>query len=247
MVPGDFEEGEAMLRQRLAPYPNVLVDIDTQMDFLARNGRRPVNNLDVLENVEKVFHWGRRHRITFISSLDLHRSTDPRRDVPEHCMFGTPGAEKMPLTLLTRRILVETDDTINLPPDVLTRYRQVLFVKRGDDLTRNPKADRLLSEIQASNFILFGVGLEESIRILALELLARKRNVWVVQDACGYWDLQAADLAARQIAAKNGRILTTADLFAIKPDLRRIRRSLLARRRLRHHSESAARGVPAGK
>lgn len=229
-----------MLRQRAAPYPNVLVDVDTQADFLLAGGKRPVKNIAVLENIERIFRWGRRYRMTFISSLDIHRITDPRRDVPLHCLADTPGAAKMPVTLLPRRLLVQTDDTINLPHDLLTRYRQILFVKRGDDLTRNPKADRLLTEIQVSNFILFGTGLEESIRILAMELLARRKNVWLIQDACGYWDPQAADLAIRQITAKHGRILTMAELLKIKPDLSRIRRSILLRRKLRRSSDHRA-------
>ncbi len=227
---GSNEESEAMLRQRPAVYPNVLVDVDTQADFLTGDGKRPVANLDVLSNIQRAFRWGRRHRMTFVSSLDIHRVTDPLRDVPQHCLADTPGAKKMPITLLPRRVLVQTDDTINLPHDLLTRYRQILFIKRGDDLTLNPKADRLLSEIQVANFILVGVGLEESIRILALELLARRRGVWIVQDACGYWDSQGADLAVRQIVAKGGRVLSTAELLKIKPDLKRIRRSILLRR-----------------
>jgi len=234
-----------MLRQRAAPLPNVLVDVDTQMDFLSAEGSRPIANLSVLDNIQRVFRWGRRYRVTFISSLDIHRITDPRRDVPVHCLADSPGALKLPATLLARRILVQTDDTINLPHDLLTRYRQILFVKRGDDLTRNPKADRLLSEIQVANFILFGVGLEESIRTLALALLTRRHNVWLVTDACGYWDEQAADLASKQIAAKNGRLLTTAELLQVKPDLARVRSSILLRRRLRTNADHSTIDHPA--
>lgn len=230
--------GEAMLRQRAAPYPNVLVDVDTQVDFLTAEGKRPVVDLAVVANIQRVFRWARRYHLTVISSLDIHRPTDPRRDVPVHCLHDTPGAEKMPFTLLPRRLLVQTDDTIHLPPDLLLRYRQVLFVKRGDDLTRNPKADRLLTDMPVASYILFGAGLEESIRVLALELLARRQNVWLVSDACGAWDTQAADLALRQIAAKNGRVLTTDELLQVRPTARARRTRPL--RRLRNNSDSPA-------
>lgn len=228
------EGGEAMLRQRAVQHPNVLLDVDSQVDFLTADGRRPVRNLQVVSNIQRVFRWARHCRLTVISSIDFHRITDPVREVPPHCLAGTPGVQKLSCTLLPRRTLVQTDDTINLPHDLLTRYRQVLFLKRGDDLTRNPKADRLLTDIQVANFIILGVGLEESVRILALELLTRRRNVWLVSDACGYWDAQAADLAAKQLAAKGARVLTTDELVQIQPDMRRLRRSILQRRKLRH-------------
>lgn len=228
-----------MLRQRAALHPNVLIDIDTQVDFLSAGGKRPVANPSVVENIERVVRWGRRCRVTCISSLDIHRATDPRREVPVHCLAESSGAEKIPSTLMSRRILVQTDDTINLPHDLLMRYRQILFIKRGDDLTCNPKVDRLLTEIQVSNFVVFGVGLEESIRLLALELLARNKSVWVVQDACGYWDAQAADLTLRQIVAKNGRVMTTAELLELKPDMAGVRQSILMRRNMRSRRSTA--------
>lgn len=137
------EGGEAMLRQRAVQHPNVLLDVDSQVDFLTADGRRPVRNLQVVSNIQRVFRWARHCRLTVISSIDFHRITDPVREVPPHCLAGTPGVQKLSCTLLPRRTLVQTDDTINLPHDLLTRYRQVLFLKRGDDLTRNPKADRL--------------------------------------------------------------------------------------------------------
>jgi nicotinamidase-related amidase len=238
----DSEGGQAMLRQRASIYPNVLLDVDTQVDFLAPGGRRLVHNPSIISNIQRVFRWARHCRLTVISSLDFHRITDPVREVPAHCLAGTPGVNKLGCTLLPRRVLVETDDTINLPHDLLTRYRQVMFLKRGDDLTRNPKADRLLTEIQVASFIILGTGLEESIRLLALALLARRQNVWLISDACGWWDMQAADLAVKQLAAKGARLLTTDELTQIQPDMRRLRRSILQRRKLRQDSDRPAFG-----
>ncbi len=241
----DSEGSEAMLRQRAAPQPNVLLDVDTQVDFLMSAGHRPVRNLQIVDNISRVFQWARHCRLTVISSIDLHRLTDPPRDVPQHCLAGTAGIGKLSCTLLPRRVLVQTDDTINLPHDLLTRFRQILFIKRGDDLTRNPKADRLLTEIQAGNFIALGSGLEESIRSLALALMTRRRSVWLVVDACGFWNRQAAELSIKQLAAKGARILTTDELVQIQPDMSRLRRSILLRRQLRRDAEHPAVGPPA--
>jgi len=223
-----WEGGEQMLRRRAAPYPMVLLDVDTQRDFLEPSGARPVANLEsLLPNLRQVFAWVRRYRIKVISSLDVHRPTEPRSDgVPIHCLEGTEGVTKVPISLLKRRIFIQADNTIDLPYDLLSKYQQVLFTKRGNDLTSNPKADRLLTEIQAEDFIICGVGLEESIRPLALTLLGRKRSVWLVADACGFWDERAADLTIRQLEAKGVRILTARELVRIvppKPQIRRFR------------------------
>jgi len=212
-----WEGGEAMIRPRAAPFPLILVDIDTQFDFLDPDGKRPIANPQILNNLRRLFQWIRKSDLTLVSSLDVHRITDQTEGVAVHCLEGTAGIAKLPFTLLPRRILVQTDNTIDLPFDLLTRYRQVLFVKHGSDLTSNPKADRLLTEIEAKHFALFGVGLEESIRSLALSLMARRKVVWLVIDACGYWDEQAADLAARQIEAKGAKIVTTEELTQLRP------------------------------
>ncbi len=87
-----------------------------------------------------------------------------------------------------------------------------------------------------------GAGLEEAIRILALSLLARRQKVWLVTDACGHWDTQAADLSIKQLSAKGARILTTDELVQIQPDMRRLRRSILLRRKLRKDSDRPALG-----
>ena len=126
----DSEGGEAMLRQRAPVYPNVLLDVDTQVDFLTPAGHRPVHNLAIVPNIQRVFQWARHCRLTVISSIDFHRITDPARDVPLHCLPGTAGINKLGCTLLPRRTLVQTDDTINLPHDLLARYRQIMFLKR---------------------------------------------------------------------------------------------------------------------
>lgn len=236
-----WEGGEAMMGREAAPFPLVLIDIDTQFDFLDPDGKRPIANPQVLENLRRLFQWARRGDLTLVSSIDVHRITEPPTDVTAHCLEGTAGIAKLPFTLLPRRILVQTDNTIDLPFDLLTRYKQVLFVKHGNDLTSNPKADRLLTEIEAKHFALFGVGLEESIRSLALSLMARRRVVWLVVDACGYWDVQAADLAARQIEAKGARIITTDELIRLcPPRCARRRRTALPRGLTEEADRSAA-------
>ena len=192
---------------------SVLVDVSTQRDFLDAEGALPVQNREaLLPRLRRMMALARAARLPVISSVDTHRETDPLNGVPRHCIEGTTGQQKIPFTLLAQRIVVEADNTIDLPYCVLSRFRQVIFRKQDYDFFSNPKADRLLTELDAGEFVLFGVGLERSVKALALGLLARHKKVAVVIDACGYWSEADADLATRQLRAKGIRITTVDEL-----------------------------------
>jgi hypothetical protein len=93
--------------------------------------------------------------------------------------------------------------------------------------------------MDAEEFIIFGVGLEQAIRVLALGLLARHKTVTVVGDACGFWSSADADLALRQLGAKAIRVVSTEELTAppAPPAVRSLhRRPILSGRSERSHS-----------
>jgi nicotinamidase-related amidase len=193
----------------------VLVDLNTQRDFLCPNGAvRVLNWIFVLPRVRALMRWARRARVPVISSIEAYRPAEPLNRLPRHCIDGTDGQQKLAFTLLPNRILVEADNTYALAPDLLEQYRQVIFHKRTRDLMRNPKADRMFSELRAREFCVFGMTAETSVRSLVLGLLSWRRRVAVVRDACGWWDGQEADLAFRQMEAKGARLVETGELLS---------------------------------
>jgi nicotinamidase-related amidase len=218
----------------------VLIDICTQRDFLDPGAILQVANRDaVVARLEQIFAWARRVRIGMFSSVESHRPAEPPAGFPLHCIDGTPGQEKLAFTYLRPSILVEVDNTLALPPDLREKYHQLVFRKRARDVLSNPKADRFLTSLEAEEFIIFGVGLEQAIRVLALGLLARHKTVTVVGDACGFWSSADADLALRQLGAKTIRIVSTEELTAppAPPTARSLqRRPILSGRSSRSHS-----------
>jgi len=64
-------------------------------------------------------------------------------------------------------------------------YDQVIFCKRCIDPFEEPRVDRMLTELEADEFILIGSLLEGAIKATALGLLARRKNVRVLVDAAG--------------------------------------------------------------
>lgn len=201
----------------------VVLDIDTQADFLDVGGACPARNLGTLiPALRKAVAWVKRNHAPVISSLDTHHIDEiPHEGFPPHCCEGTIGQQKLLFTLLAARTCVAADNTLNISTDLFRKYQQVIFRKRTRDLFNNPKADRFLTQVRASEYILLGVGVEYSIKAVALGLIARDRRVTVVTDCCGYWNEDDAEMSFRQMEAKGVTLITVDQL-----GMRRLRRTV---------------------
>lgn len=200
----------------------LVLDVNTQWDFLDPLGAFPVANLaELLPALRRVVAWTKRNGAPVVSSIESHRPFElSDSGHPICCVDGSSGQSKVGFTVFSRRIAVEVDNTLSVPVDVFRDYQQVIFRKRTDDLLANPKADSLLSLLPVDEFILFGNGIENSIKAAALALMAREKRVTIVPDACGYWSKAGADLALRQVTAKGANLLTIDQLLERKLDRR---------------------------
>lgn len=196
----------------------VVIDLNTQVDFLNPQGGYPIVNLEeLLPTLRRLVAWSKRNYAPVVSSIDSHRICELNEEhQPTHCVDGSPGQRKIDFTLFPKHERVEFDNTLCVPLDLFQDYQQIIFRKRENDLLGNPKADRFLTQLNAKEFVLFGVGLECSIKMLALGLLARRRRVTVVSDGCGYWNKAQAELALRQISAKGANLITVDELLRRK-------------------------------
>ena len=196
----------------------VLIDLNTQHDFCAREGADPVANLEaLLPALRRVIAWAKRNHAPLVSSLNSHRLHELNNDDKEHhqhCLEGSPGQQKVAFTLMASHARVDVDNTLCMPIDLFRQHQQVIFRERADNLLGNPKADRFLTELQAREYLIFGSGIECSVKSLTLGLLAREKQVSVIVDACGYWNRAQADFALRQMAAKGADLLTIQQLSA---------------------------------
>jgi len=192
-------------------FDQILVDLNTQCDFLLPRGALPVaNRSHILPNIRKIMNWARINRLPVISSLESHRTSESFRGFPPYCVDRTNGQRKLPFTLLPRRVLVHGDNTLDLPCEAFRRYQQVIFTKRDRDFLTNPKADRLINSIDFAHLIVFGMIAEHCVKAAVLGLLARQFRVVVVGDACGHWSPGDGELSLRQMEAK-GAVMTHTD------------------------------------
>ena len=198
----------------------VLVDINTQKDYLLADGGACIrNHRRVLAHIRRMMAWARRRDIPVISTCEVY--LEGNNGDPKYCIDGTPGQEKISYTLVSNRIILPADGSTDLPRDMLRRYQQVVLHKRCVDPFDEPRIDRLLSEVSASEFVLIGACAEGAVKAAALGLLQRDKRVAVVVDAVGYHDNREAKMAFRKMEAKGARLIETRRL-AGSPHLRQV-------------------------
>lgn len=186
----------------------ILIDVDTQKDFFLAEGKECVrNHRRVLANIRRVMAWARRDQIRIISTVQCHNH------VGEPCLPGTPGICKVPYTLRNRRFTFESTDSTDFSRDLLQKNDQLILHKRGIDPFDEPRAERILTELKASEFVVIGGSAETSVLYTVLGLLSRGKPVTVLIDAVGAHEKSAAEVAFRKMRAKGARLVESRSLF----------------------------------
>lgn len=200
-----------ILQLRKNQQRHILVDIDTQKDFLSSRGGVRINNRrQVKANIRRIIAWVRVNHVPIISTAEVYPSHCGYKN--SYCIDGTEGQKKIAYTLLRNRISFPADTWNALPGDLLRIHQQVILHKRCIDPFDEPLLDRLLSEVKADEFILVGCETEQAVEATALGLLQRGKNVVVVADAIGSSNKRQASLALRKMAAKGAEIVKTRDI-----------------------------------
>ena len=190
----------------------ILVDIDTQKDFLLARGKACIrNHRRVLAHIRRVIAWARSQQVPIISTAEVYPNNNGENTIG-YCIDGTDGQKKVRYTLLSDRVSLAADGNTDLPRDMLRQHRQIILHKRCVDPFDEPRIDRLLSELRASEFILVGASLEGAVKMTALGLLQRGKKVTVVIDAVGTHNNREAKLALRKMETKGARLIDTRKL-----------------------------------
>ena len=187
---------------------DVFVDMCTQRDYLASDGASPsLNAPQITPNLKHLMAFARWGHVPTLSCVDVRRPGDVRGLPHSQCVLGTPGQQKLSFTLMPDRVLIDSDNCLCVSLDVLQQHQQAILAKEHRDPFTNPKLDRLLTELPIRRFVVFGISIETSVRLLALGLLLRHRRVAVVYDACGWWNIEDGEMALRQLSAKGCELL----------------------------------------
>ncbi len=185
----------------------IVVDVDTQKDFFLAKGKACIrNHRRVLANIRRVVAWTRVKNIRMISTAQVYNGANSEKSEKDYCVAGTTGQEKIPYTIRTKHTSFAADGCTDLDRDILKHYDQVILDKRCADPFAEPRAERMLTELRASEFVLFGATIEGAIKATALGLLVRRKNDTILVDACCCRDRSAAEIALRQMEAKGAKL-----------------------------------------
>jgi nicotinamidase-related amidase len=189
----------------------ILIDVDTQKEFFLADGAACIrNHRRVLANIRRVMAWARLKNVRMISTARVYDNGTKDR---AGCLDTPDGARKISYTVRARRISFAADGCTDLPRDIFKNYDQVVLEKRAIDPFGEPRADRMLSELRANEFVLIGGTMEGAVKATALGLLARRKNVTILTDAVGSRDKAAAQIALRKIEAKGAKLAETKALL----------------------------------
>ncbi len=214
----------------------IFVDVDTQADFVEPAGRLYVPGAEAIVPVlERLFAFAARERIPVLSSVDEHAPDDPEfKQWPPHCVRGTPGQEKIAVTLMPRRVVVgpevsSLDETlqhfglrkgtspgcatdIDAELRILEEFDQVIFPKATLDAFDNLHFARIIGLLDDRQFVVFGVATDFCVNLAARGLLQRGRAVKIVRDAVRGIAPDTEARICRELSAMGAEWVTTEDL-----------------------------------
>jgi nicotinamidase/pyrazinamidase len=184
----------------------VFIDVDTQIDFLFPAGALYVPGSEALvPGIAALNRYAASKGIPVVSTMDAHAEDDAEfQSWPPHCVVGTTGQQKPASTLLDKRVTIA-----NAPgaPSV-AGAQQILLEKQMLDCFTNVNLAKVLDELAADRYVVYGVVTEICVQFAAMGLLKTGKRVELVADAIKSLD---AGVGAKMTAAftEQGGVLTT--------------------------------------
>jgi nicotinamidase/pyrazinamidase len=188
----------------------IFVDVDTQVDFMRRDGKLYVPGAsEIVANLKRLTDYARRNSVPVIATACAHREGDPEFQVfPPHCIKGTEGQRRIPETGHPAAPVIGTD------PDaaVLAKFEaagEIVLEKSQYDVFSNPNAARLIDALPDAEFVVYGVATDYCVRAATLGLSDRGRRVSVVTDAIRPVDPRQGASAIDEFRRRGVRLVTT--------------------------------------
>ena len=190
----------------------VFVDIDTQNDFILDDGKLTVHAEDMIPIFQRLNRYAKDNDIPLLSSMDAHTPDDPEfEEFGAHCVVGTEGQKKVEGTVL------DNSKTFSYKNEVKTdwaseveNHDHLIFETVKLDVFSNPNFDRIVKELDADRFVVYGIATEYCVKEAVMGLRKRGMNTYLVTDAVrGISDEDATE--AIEEMKDDGAVLTTTD------------------------------------
>lgn len=167
-------------------------DVDTQVDFVFPAGALYVPGAErILPAIARLNRYAVEHSIPLVSTACAHAEDDQEFEIwPPHCILGTVGQQKPASLLVGQRI----------------------FEKQTTDMFLSPHAEALLADLNADEFVVYGVVTEVCVKAAALGLLQCGKRVTVVEDAVMHLNRSASAAFFEELKAGGGAIVTSGEI-----------------------------------
>ncbi len=186
----------------------ILIDVHTQHDLIYAPDQ---DHRTIVRSIKRLMAWRHAHNIPIVS-LALTKRPGIAEEI---CVEGTPGQKKIRYTMLASHKAYGSEMATDLSEHVLEEHHQVIFNIPVSDPFSHPRVDRLLTDLNAREMVIFGVGFNEAIKHTALGFIKRGKTVFIITDAM-YLDLAAPEstLTLRKLTAKGAILTKTASIIS---------------------------------
>ena len=190
----------------------VFVDIDTQFDFMNPKGALYVPDAeDIIDNIKKLFDYAKEHKIKILSSTDAHTVDDPEFKLFfPHCVKDTPGNQKIDASTCKDNIVIE-----NIEQDItesMLDHDQIIIEKQSYDIFGNTNIDKVIIQLYASDYVVFGVATDYCVKLAVLGLLRRGYKVTLVTDAVKAVTQEGEEKSLNEMKDAGAVFITTEDI-----------------------------------
>ena len=160
------------------------MDIDTQRDFMLRDGALYVPGADrMIPKLRRLFDFAKKNDITILSTMDAHTADDPEfQQFPPHCVQGTEGQKKLDDTLLPKPLLFPNKPIDRNLMDAVKKHQQIIVEKQTLDVYGNPICEKLL-RVLPPHAIVFGVATDYCVKTACLGARRLGVKVALITDA----------------------------------------------------------------
>lgn len=189
----------------------LLVDVDTQIDFMAPKGALYVPGAAALApNLATLVTAAREAGVPHYATLDTHTLDDPEfaaYGFPAHCVAGTTGHAKIAATRQAAPLVLEDQA---LAPAA----RELAFPKATFDVYTNPAFARAVAALAPDTAIVCGVATDYCVKAAVRGLLAQGVKVALVGDAIAAVTPETGAEALAELQAAGAKLVTTAEAVA---------------------------------
>lgn len=199
----------------------IFFDVDTQEDFIKKDGALPVPDAEALRpNLKKLTDYALQNEITIIGSVDRHSGDDPELarnggPFPDHCMDGTKGQKKIRETITQDTIFVENRGCSVTDYDAVLKHQQIILEKQAYNVETNSSFARLLRYAKPDHAVVYGVATDYCVKATVLGLRKLGMKTYVVMDAIQAVNVQPDDgkKALEDMVNAEARIIRTEEVI----------------------------------